>query len=313
VNLNGGKISGFGTPVPIKAREEQNRKVDNTVTTYRLTPEQMEKELERLKIKPKPVAMFAEVHENKQIKEMNDVGKLAGEEGIKRDNTPVPMPEKEEYLALRASGMTREACKNHYNVGYGTFYKWLDTWKIKSRHSEELAIYGYRMKHGLISDESTGVSAVQKEQDDKCIDEPLKNDTANSQTVTEGVYSDAYEPECGIQVEKKEETTSVKFITIRIPVYNTNTPPVQQLKKVLAEMEELSDELEMTAGNRERILHELFDVFEAVTHWLAIDISQLFVGDTDKFDLLQQLIHYHNKKHIDKLANYALERGWGIY
>jgi hypothetical protein len=341
--MYGGKTGLHGTPVPIREREIKSRG-SSEVVTYFMDPEEIKRRYPTTPMK-KPIGTAKQnLEEQKRLEEKKIKTEGATENMVmaanvkSSENTKKELPTLEQYLELRIQGIGRtDIVKNHFKINPNIFYKLLDQWKIKSYSAEEKVIEHYkRLKSAspgegsqtnTLSDEPESSTSVLDRQDYLSIDPKQKDAQKGSQEVTKGVHTDGgRERETGDQTDvsgggvgdqneaEPKPAEALRFVSVRIPIYNVGTNSSQQAAKIISEFEELEKELDMGTGDRGKILHELFDLMNATFHWLAIDISQLIVGDPDtKFEFLNQLIGHHNQMHIEKLKSYAAERGWEVY
>lgn len=270
--------SGAGTPIP-NVNVERLSKGSSDVTSYFLS----EAELEDVRNKyPKP-----------KKPQKGAPYKMPGE---------LKNLTKEQYLAERIAGKSRTQIQKEYFSNPYPFYTKLGEWGIRELSVEQEVIAEMNKKEpGANEDPSTPVEEPSIESTDFPGGE--KSEGAEDKGI-----SIAYEEESSTTTQD-DRAENIRFLTIRIPLYDVGADPITQRNKCHEELDEVSTEFEASKMDSRRAAGELFDLIQSFAGYVRAQLQELLSEEiVDRY--LEDFFDRHNAQHIEKLKGYAAERGW---
>jgi len=105
----------------------------------------------------------------------------------------------------------------------------------------------------------------------------------------------------------------MQYVTLRIPVVDAGGDPEARRRKLLEEIDEFLNEACAAPINESHMLAEFYDVAQCVFGYLVANAKQFHTTDTASTVFAASYMHNANEQHLEKIRNYAADRGWRIF
>jgi hypothetical protein len=101
----------------------------------------------------------------------------------------------------------------------------------------------------------------------------------------------------------------MQYITLRIPIIDTNHDVPTKIVKMKEEIDELLNEFYEGQVDKPAALSEMFDVVQVMLGFILAGGKEILVGE-DVTQYVEEFFRKSNEEHIEKMRLYAAERGW---
>ena len=101
-----------------------------------------------------------------------------------------------------------------------------------------------------------------------------------------------------------------RYVTLKIPIIDTQGTFGEQWQKVHEELQELTNEIHADEIDHERVMHELQDVIQAMVSFEMAITKRMTRFRFQQHRVIQHRFKTWNENHIEKIKRYKAERGW---